>query len=69
MKKQNALSASLEDYAPASDATTVILTGTLLSLGNSAPRTHFTSAAVQSIIEAIHNPDIGGHGDPACAEE
>ena len=55
--------------APASDATTVILTGTLLSLGNSAPRTHFTNAAVQSIIEAIHNPDIGGHGDPACAEK
>ena len=54
---------------PAPDATTVILTGALLSIGNSPSRTHFTNAAVQSVVEAIHNPDIGGHGDPACAEE
>ena len=55
--------------APAPNSTTVILTGTVLSLGNSASRTHLTHAAVQSIIEAIHNPDSGGHGDPMCEEK
>ena len=54
---------------PAPHATTVILTGTILALGNSPPRTHLTHAAVQSIIEAIQNPDIGGHSDPACTEQ
>jgi hypothetical protein len=54
----------------APNSTTVILTGTILSLeNNNTPRTHFTNAGVQSIIEAIQNPDIGGHGDLACAEK
>jgi hypothetical protein len=55
--------------AAAPNATTVIVTGTILSIGNSSARTHFTDAAVESIIEAINNPDIGGHGDLACLEE
>ena len=32
--------------------TTVIITGTILSLGNGPTRTHLTEAAVQAILEA-----------------
>jgi hypothetical protein len=52
----------------APDATTVILAGTTLALGNSTARTDLTSAAVQSIIEAINNPDVGGSGDLICED-
>jgi len=52
--------------APAPNATTVILTGTILAIGNSTSRTHLTDAAVDSIVEAINNPDIGGYPDLKC---
>jgi hypothetical protein len=52
--------------APVPDSTTVIVTGTLLALGNSTVRTHFTDAAVESIVEAVTNPDVGGYPDLAC---
>ena len=52
--------------APAPNATTAILTGTVLALGNGAPRTHLTDAAVNSIIEAAQNPGIGGSRDLKC---
>ena len=55
--------------APAPDSTMVILTGTVLSLGNSVARAQLTDAAVQAIIEAIQNQDIGGQGDPECKEK
>jgi len=55
--------------APAPHSTTVILTGTVLTLCNSPSRTQLTDTAVQSIIEAIQNPDIGGQGDPVCKEK
>ncbi len=54
--------------APAPDATTVIVTGTLLSLGNSAARTNLTDAAVESIVEAVSNPDAGGYPDIICED-
>jgi hypothetical protein len=54
--------------APAPNATTAILTGTVLALGNGAPRTHLTDAAVDSIIEAVQNPGIGGSPDPVCED-
>jgi hypothetical protein len=53
----------------ATNPSTVIYTATILSLGNSNARTHLTEAAVQAIIEAVQNPDLGGHGDPTCEEE
>jgi hypothetical protein len=51
--------------ASAPDATTVIVTGTILALGNSTARTHLTDAAVDAIVEAVENPGFGGYGD-AC---
>lgn len=48
--------------------TTVIITGSFLSLGNGPARTHLTEAAVQSIIEAVQNPNIGGFCNPSCKE-
>jgi hypothetical protein len=51
--------------ASAPDATTVIITGAVLSMGNSTARTHLTDGAVNAIIEAVENPGLGGYGD-AC---
>jgi len=48
--------------------TTVIISGIILSLGNGDARTNLTEAAVQSIIEAIQNPDVGGHMASSCGE-
>jgi hypothetical protein len=50
------------------DATTVIIAGATLSLGNSTARTDITNAAIQSIIEAINDPDVGGSGDLICED-
>ena len=52
----------------APDATTVIIAGTTLALGNSTARTDITNAAVQSIIEAINDPNVGGSGDLICED-
>ncbi len=46
--------------------TTVILTGTMLSAGNSRVRTSLTAAAVASIRDAIDNPSAGGYLDATC---
>jgi len=50
----------------ADNPTTVILTGSYLSLPNGPARTSFTEAAVESILEAIENPIAGGYFDPEC---
>lgn len=47
----------------ATKPTTVIYTGTVLSLGNSEARTSLTQAAVKTLIEAVKNPESGGYGD------
>lgn len=52
----------------ATKPTRAIITGTILSRGNCDARTHLTEAAVKSVIAAIKNPDIGGHGDTSCVE-
>jgi hypothetical protein len=51
---------------PAPNASTAIITGSILAIGNSTSRTHFTNAAVEALVEAINNPDIGGYPDLKC---
>ena len=51
---------------PAPNATTVIITGTLLALSNSSPRTHVTDGAVETIVAAVNDPDAGGNPDLKC---
>jgi hypothetical protein len=46
--------------------TTVILAGTVLSQGNGAVRSRVVQAAAESILEAIHDPAVGGYLDEAC---
>ena len=46
--------------------TTVILTGTILSQGNGAARSFLVQAAAESIVEAMHEPAVGGYSDEAC---
>jgi hypothetical protein len=52
----------------ATKPTRAIITSAILSRGNGDARTHLTRAAVQSIIAAIKNPDVGGHGDQSCVD-
>jgi len=53
----------------APDATTIVITGTILARGNSTARTDLTNAAVQSIIEAVNNPNVGGYPDLICEDK
>ncbi len=50
----------------AQNPTTVILTGSFLSLSNGPTRAKITEAAVASILEAIQNPAAGGRHDTVC---
>jgi len=43
--------------------TTVILSGTILSYPDNDARKHLTNAAVEVIMEAIKDPDIGGYNE------
>ncbi len=54
------------NYGSATDPTTVIITSTILSIGNSPARTNLTDAAVDSIVAAINNPNAGGYPDRKC---
>ena len=51
------------------DATTVIISGTVLSHPDETARQEMTDAAVEVILGAIKDPDIGGYNDPPVIDQ